>query len=142
MTSASVFTLATPQRRRSFFQLCCQEPFRIFFPLGLLIGLSGVSLWPLYFCGFHKFYPGIMHARLMSEGFLASFVLGFLGTAAPRLTGTPHFSAAELRTVLTLLIAAIAAHIAERPTLGDALFLALLVVFGPGQTKAFIYFQF
>ena len=68
-----------------FFDLCLAEPFRIFFPLATLFGLSGVSLWPLFFLGLHKFYPGPMHARLMIEGFLGGFVIGFLGTAGPRL---------------------------------------------------------
>ena len=27
------------------------EPFRLFFPLGVLAGLIGVSLWPLHFMG-------------------------------------------------------------------------------------------
>src|ERR1700761_308336 len=98
---------ATPSRRSSYFQMCCEEPFRIFFPLGVLFGISGVSLWPLFFSGLHKFYPGIMHARMMIEGFLGCFVIGFLATAAPRLTGTPHCSRAEMRTLLGLMIGAV-----------------------------------
>jgi uncharacterized protein involved in response to NO len=120
---------ATPLRRPTYFQLCCEEPFRIFFPLGVLIGISGVSLWPLFFSGLHKFYPGIMHARMMIEGFMGSFVVGFLATAAPRLTGTPHFSPAELRTLLVLLIGAVGTHIAERFIWADGIFLVLLVFF-------------
>lgn len=115
--------------RPTFFERCCEEPFRLFFPMGVLFGLSGVSLWPLYFTGLHKFYPGIMHARLMVDGFLGCFVVGFLGTAGPRLTGTPHFSPRELRTWVALLLAAVAAQIAERSDIGDAIFLVLLVGF-------------
>ena len=84
--------------------MCCAEPYRVFFPLGILFGLSGVSLWPLYFSGLHKFYPGIMHARLMIEGFLGAFIVGFLGTAGPRLTGTAPLSRAELGWLLALLV--------------------------------------
>ena len=120
---------ATPPRRPSYFQLCCEEPFRIFFPLGVLFGISGVSLWPLYFSGLHKFYPGIMHARLMIEGFMGCFVVGFLATAAPRLTGTPHCSRAELRALLVLLIGAVCTHIAERSIWADGVFLVLLLFF-------------
>jgi uncharacterized protein involved in response to NO len=113
--------------RPPFFTLCCAEPFRIFFPLGVLAGISGVSLWPLFFAGMHhSFYPGAMHARLMIEGFMGAFVLGFLGTAVPRLTGTLPLSRGELRTLLALYAAVLAVHIAEQPVAGDALFIVLL----------------
>lgn len=116
-------------RKPTFYQLCCEEPFRIFFPLGVLVGLSGVSLWPLFFAGIHKVYPSVMHARMMIEGFLGAFIIGFLATAGPRLTGTPHFSRAELGTLLALWAGAVAMQIALQPVIGDALFLALLLVF-------------
>ena len=121
--------LMSQHQKSSYLQLCYQEPFRIFFPLGLLVGISGISLWPLFFSGLHKFYPGVMHARLMMEGFMGAFVIGFLGTAGPRLTGTPHFSRAELWTLLTLYTGAVGMQIAERPFAGDLIFLALLLTF-------------
>src|SRR5213596_396275 len=109
-------TMNEASPRPSFFALCCGEPFRIFFPLGVLVGISGVSLWPLFFGGMHhSFYPGVMHARLMIEGFMGAFIFGFLGTAFPRLTGTPHLSRKELWTVLALYCVTVGTHIAERP---------------------------
>lgn len=123
---------ATPQAnngRPKYFALCLEEPFRIFFPIGVLIGISGVSLWPLFFAGIHKFYPGVMHARMMIEGFMGAFVIGFLGTAGPRLTGTPHFSRGELWTLLLLLAATVGTHIGHQHVIGDAIFLALLLLF-------------
>ena len=68
------------------------EPFRIFFPAGILIGIAGVALWPAYYAGLVVTYPGTGHARLMIEGFMASFIIGFLGTAGPRITTTSPFS--------------------------------------------------
>ena len=62
------------------------EPFRIFFPAGILIGMAGVALWPAYYFDRTAAYPSISHARLMIEGFMASFIIGFLGTAGPRIT--------------------------------------------------------
>jgi uncharacterized protein involved in response to NO len=116
--------------RPPFFTLCRAEPFRIFFPLGVLAGISGVSLWPLYFSGMHQsFYPGTMHARMMIEGFMGAFVFGFLGTAVPRLTSTPSLSGRELRTLLVLYVVTVGTHIAEQPEVGDALFIVLLAVF-------------
>lgn len=114
---------------RPFLQMACEDPFRIFFPLGLIAGISGVTLWPLYFAGIHHFYPGIMHARFMMEGFMAAFVLGFLGTAAPRLTGTPRFSPRELSCALALYAATFASHLSEQYWLGDLFFLSLLLVY-------------
>src|SRR6476469_7684647 len=85
---------------RSFSQMC-QEPFRVFFPTGALLGLAGVSLWVLYYCGSGVSYPNVAHARLMIEGMMASFIFGFLGTAGPRLTSAPHFSISEVGILFT-----------------------------------------
>ncbi len=116
--------------RPRFLALCPAEPFRIFFPLATLLGISGVSLWPLFFAGLHKFYPGVMHSRLMIEGFLAGFVFGFLGTAMPRLLSAPPLRAWELWTLVTLHLTAAGLHIGFQTNAGDAVFVALLLLFG------------
>lgn len=113
-----------------FFDLCLAEPFRIFFPLATLVGMSGVSLWPLFFSGLHKFYPGMMHARLMIEGFLAGFVIGFLGTALPRLLSAPALRKGELRLLLALYLLTAGLHIGEQPRAGDCAFIMLMLTFG------------
>src|SRR5688500_12363253 len=41
-----------------------KEPFRIFFPAGVLAGIVGVALWPLHFSGWVSNYPGQAHVRL------------------------------------------------------------------------------
>jgi uncharacterized protein involved in response to NO len=115
--------------KSTFLKMACEEPFRAFFPLGLLAGVSGVMLWPLYFSGIYSFYPGLMHSRLMVEGFLGAFIFGFLATAGPRLTGTPHLSRGELISFLVLYGATLGAHIAGRTWLGDTLFLSLLLTY-------------
>jgi len=105
------------------------EPFRIFFPTGALLGAVGVSLWILYYLGVGIPYPNVAHARLMIEGFMASFIFGFLGTAAPRLTSTLPFSPAELLTLFTLDLLAAGAHLGGAHRAGDICFLLCLVVF-------------
>ena len=65
------------------------EPFRLFFPLGILASVVGVLLWPAYFFGWFSTWPLELHARWMVVGFGGSFVVGFLGTAGPRLIGAP-----------------------------------------------------
>ena len=116
--------------RPSFFSLCPAEPFRILFPLATLLGISGVSLWPLFFSGLHKFYPGPMHARLMIESFLAGFVIGFLGTALPRLLSAPPLRRAEMWTLIVLYLTAAGLHIGEQPRAGDLTFIVLMLFFG------------
>lgn len=116
-------------RTRRFAQLCCEEPFRIFFPAGTLLGAIGVLLWPLFFLGAISVYPPVAHARLMTEGFVACFIFGFLGTAGPRVMSVPHFSRAEVLRVLLPLLAAGVLHLSSRHALGDGLFLAGLSFF-------------
>lgn len=131
--------MSDPSPRPSYFALCISEPFRLFFPLGALVGISGVSLWPLFFSGMHQsFYPGPMHARLMIEGFLGAFVFGFLGTALPRLTGTQPLKRGEFWTLVGLYLATVVVHIAERPLFGDLLFLALLCFFLSCLARRFV----
>ncbi len=108
------------------------EPFRIFFPTGALLGTVGVSLWVLYYLGAGIPYPNVTHARLMIEGFMASFIFGFLGTAGPRLISTPPFSPAEIATLFTLDLLAAGAHRA-----GDICFLLCLLVFMTALVKRF-----
>lgn len=113
---------------RSLAQIC-QEPFRIFFPAGVFLGLVGVSLWLFFYLGAVATYPGVAHARLMVEGFMASFIFGFLGTAGPRLTSAPHLSPAELAALFTLDLLAAGAHAADAHRFGDVCFLICLLLF-------------
>ena len=84
------------------------EPFRLFFPLGILAAVAGVMMWPLLYAGHLGFYPGEAHARVMIEGFMGAFVLGFLGTAFPRLTGNATWSRGELALQLLLWLVCVA----------------------------------
>jgi uncharacterized protein involved in response to NO len=64
------------------------DPYQIFFPLGIILGMLGVSIWPVYYFGLTEGYSGRAHAFVQTDGFLYSFILGFLLTAIPRFTGT------------------------------------------------------
>jgi uncharacterized protein involved in response to NO len=109
--------------------LFCQEPFRVFFPTGLFLGVVGVLLWVLYYAGITTLYPGISHARLMIEGFVVCFIIGFLGTAGPRLMTAPHFSRAELFILLTCDLLAAGFHLGGANRAGDVLFVLCLAFF-------------
>ncbi len=114
---------------RAWLELCLAEPYRLFFPLATLIGISGVSLWPLFFSGIHKFYPGLMHGRMMIEGFMGGFIIGFLGTAMPRLLSAPPLCGWEIAVASVLYLAATGLHIGHQVLPGDLTFAALLLFF-------------
>jgi len=108
---------------------CYEEPFRIFFPIGAALALLGVSLWPLYYAGAVAEYPSILHARLMIEGFMASFIIGFLGTAGPRITSAPHFTRTEVLLLVTLDLFAAGLHFGGSHRAADFLFASGLAAF-------------
>ncbi len=106
------------------------EPFRIFFPCAIIVGLIGVSLWPLYFSGVSKFYPGLSHARIMAYGLFGGFIFGFLGTAMPRMLSTTAFARIEVLLLLVVYLAMNTLYAMAKISGGDTLFLALLGIFG------------
>jgi uncharacterized protein involved in response to NO len=109
------------------------EPFRVFFPLGVLAAIGGVMMWPLLYAGRLGFHPAEAHSRVMIEGFLGAFALGFLGTAFPRLTGNRGWSRVELGSLISLWILAVTGAATNRVALGDAAFAAMLVLLFAGM---------
>jgi uncharacterized protein involved in response to NO len=103
------------------------EPFRLFFPAATLAGLIGVALWPIMLLGWTENYPGPSHARLMVQGFFGGFILGFMGTAMPRLVGAPPLSAREAFSLLALFFGNVVANTFGMHTLADCLFAGELV---------------
>ncbi len=73
-----------------------KNPFRLFFPVGWLLGLSGALLWILFHQGIIDGNPKEHHGHLMIGGFLLSFVMGFLMTAIPRFTKTEYANSLEI----------------------------------------------
>jgi uncharacterized protein involved in response to NO len=117
--------------------LCFAEPFRIFFPLGLLLGAIGVALWPLYVWHAIDFYPANAHVRLMIEGMMGSFIIGFLGTAGPRLLDARPLSTLETSILFVLQILTALLLLIQNQIGGDILFLTLLLFFlGAMATRA------
>jgi uncharacterized protein involved in response to NO len=100
------------------------DPYRIFFPLGVLLGLAGVSTWPLYAFGVTAGYSGRAHALVQTNGFLLAFVAGFLLTAVPRFTGTETPSRPTQICLAAILIVSAAAS--ELQAFGIATAAALL----------------
>ena len=65
----------------------------------------------------------------MIEGLMGSFIIGFLGTAGPRLLDASPLIAAETCVLLVLQIASAFLHLTQRQTAGDIVFLVLLLLF-------------
>ena len=73
-----------------------KEPFRLLFPLGVLLAWIGIGHWLLYTTGVTETYSCVAHGLVQTGAFMLSFALGFLFTAVPRRTGTAPPSATEL----------------------------------------------
>lgn len=124
-------------RRPALWSLVAGEPFRLFFPLGVLAGVVGVLLWPLHFLGVLPTYPGVGHARIMAHGFLGSFIVGFLGTALPRLLGVSPLSRSEVGLLASLQLATLTAHAAGQNRAGDSAFLMTLLLLAVAVGRRF-----
>lgn len=117
--------------RTGFIRILAGQPYRLLFPTGVLLGIFGAILWPLHAWGALPPYPAVAHARIMIQGFLACFVFGFLGTAAPRLIGAPGLTPIESVTLALSLVCAAVLHAAGHTLWGDQIFLlGLLFLIG------------
>ena len=96
------------------------DPFRLFFPLGIVLGLMGMVPW-LDLVWTDRVYPAVWHKFTMIDGFMLSFVSGFLMTALPRFTRAHHATPAEIMRQMLLLLGAQAAMLAADLSLHHAL---------------------
>ncbi len=64
------------------------EPYRIFFPLGMLLAWAGIAHWLIWSLGGLEEYHSVFHSIAQIQGFLMCFAVGFLFTAIPRRTQT------------------------------------------------------
>jgi uncharacterized protein involved in response to NO len=107
-------------------QWMAAEPFRLFFFSGVLWSMIGVALWPLFYAGRLGFYPNYCHSRLMIEAFGGGFIVGFLGTAGPRMASAPKLTALELLWLFGLHQSSAICHLRLQHAWGDRLFILLL----------------
>jgi uncharacterized protein involved in response to NO len=127
------------------------DPYRLFFPLGILLGVMGVAIWPLYYFHITEGYSGRAHAFVQTDGFLFAFIAGFLLTAIPRFTGTDTPSRRTQFTMAAIVTTCAIAFEFQSFAIGNALFLAaysMLIAFAvsrfqhrkqdPPETFAFI----
>ncbi len=79
-------------------------PYQILFPLGIFSALLAVAIW--FIQDLHWFTTPVMlvHGKLVVGGFLWSFIMGFLMTAVPKMSGTASANTFEKLFALTLII--------------------------------------
>ncbi len=65
------------------------DPWRLFFPLGLLALWAGVLHWLAFALGWSHDASSVFHGIAQSQGFVFAFALGFLMTMLPRRTQSP-----------------------------------------------------
>ena len=94
------------------------EPYRLFFPLGWLMGMFGGSYWLLVSSGLINSYAPLYHGLIQIELFCSAFAVGFLLTALPKFLRTRAASKVDLLSFLiTFFLLAIV-------TLSNQLFIA------------------
>ncbi|RME02960.1 MAG: NnrS family protein [Planctomycetota bacterium] len=80
------------------------DPYRLFFPVGWLLGLYSPALWILFAYGQIPF-PQPHHADVIVGGSFLCFVMGFLMTAIPRFAQGPRAKSWEIWFSLCFLLA-------------------------------------
>ncbi|HUI27318.1 MAG TPA: NnrS family protein [Candidatus Kryptonia bacterium] len=105
-----------------------REPFRLFFPLGVLLAWIGIGHWAVYAVGLTHTYSCSLHGFVQMQGFMVAFALGFLLTALPRRTQTSPPSALELIALAVALIITTVGALVEAWLIAESAYAALLVV--------------
>ena len=104
-----------------------REPYRLFFPLALILGIAGVLPWVLFSRGQMSSWPGLPHALVMSQGFFLAVAIGFLGTMLPRRTGAKPLSLPLLTALGVATVFAASAELAGQTVVAQ---IGILFVWG------------
>jgi uncharacterized protein involved in response to NO len=105
-----------------------REPFRIFFPLGVLLAWLGVGHWLLYRIGVTQTYSCFFHGLVQMQAFMMAFAVGFLFTALPRRTQSAPPSTLELTAAGFALLTTAVAAVLERWRLAEAAYAMVFVL--------------
>ena len=112
------------------FKKICEEPYRLFFPLGVLAGILGVSHWLLYALGFLHEYSAVFHSSIQIQLYVSFFIFGFLMTAGPRFAGAPHATPKEVVVFLALFLTMFICLIFYHWLLSEILFIISILLLG------------
>ena len=106
------------------------EPFRVFFPLAIVLSWAGVGHWLTYATGVSASYSCLAHGLVQMQAFMPALATGFLLTALPRRTQTPPPTPAEMTLAVVMLVVGAAAALAEHTAVAEVAYVALLLLLG------------
>jgi uncharacterized protein involved in response to NO len=104
-----------------------REPFRLFFPLGVVLAWVGIGHWIAYWAGWIETYSCLAHGVVQIQGFLFAFALGFLLTALPRRTESAAAPAWGLAAAVAALVTITAAAFAGRWWIAEGASIAVVL---------------
>jgi uncharacterized protein involved in response to NO len=114
------------------------EPFRIFFPLGVLFAWIGVGHWLMYATGVSATYSCKIHGLIQMQAFMMAFAIGFLLTAVPRRTQTSAPSTMEMLLLAGALAITTIAALAERWVISEIAYAGLFILLGQFAIRRFL----
>lgn len=126
---ASVQAIPSPWRR---------EPFRVLFPLGVVLAWFGIGHWIAYAVGLVSEYSCQAHGLTQMQSFLMAFAMGFLLTALPRRTQTKPASATELLLIAAALILTAGASLMEVWLVAEAAYAFLFLLLMQFAVRRFL----
>lgn len=106
-----------------------KEPYRLLFPLGILLTHLGLGVWILYFFWPEFTYPGRAHALVQMQSAMLCFVFGFLLTMMPNALGLAAIGRFQMGLFVVGLVSMAIVGILGKLALGMVLYLALLINF-------------
>lgn len=104
------------------------EPYRLFFPLGVLFAWIGVGHWLTYAIGVTTTYSCRFHGLVQMQAFMMAFAIGFLLTALPRRTQSPLVGRLEMAALAAALIVTVGAAIIDSWILAEIAYAAMFVL--------------
>ncbi len=93
------------QRNRPFLKSVVAEPYRLFFPLGILFGIIGIGHWLFYALGWTANFSVYFHGFLQTHLYLGCFASGFLFTSVPRFSQSHPATWLEVAAMTVILLA-------------------------------------
>lgn len=105
-----------------------REPYRVFFPLGVLLAWAGVLHWLLFALGVIDEYRAIFHSMAQIQGFLACFAAGFLFTMIPRRTGTSAPAPWQMLLAMAAPVGTVVCAWFEMFAIAQAFWIVLLLI--------------
>ena len=118
---------ATSSSNHLRWDILLEEPFRIFFPIGVFGGFAGIFLWLAPDMDLGLPYGGLYHGLLQTQGFVMPFAVGFLMTVLPRFMETTGSKKWEIGLSVVLLVGSMVALYSGAFEVAEFAFLALLI---------------